>query len=133
MNKNFKINGAITAKTLMTQDNLIVQGNLEVKGSTHTVNQETLTIKDNLIAVNGNGTTLDTAGMAGIVAITGAEQYKLNDGNYKINFTPLYESLAIEYSNEVDPYAEHYIISSLNVEQVNKFNSLGLCVQDFSP
>jgi hypothetical protein len=67
MSKKFNIDGS-----LQVTEKIVVQGDLEVKGSTNTVNQETLTIKDNFIAVNGNGTALDTAGMAGIVAITGS-------------------------------------------------------------
>ena len=64
MSNKFNINGSVS-----------ISGDLNVKGSTNTVNQETLTIKDNLIAVNGNGTTLDAAGIAGIVAISALFTY----------------------------------------------------------
>ena len=66
-------------------NNAVIQGDLTVKGATNTVNQQTLTIKDNLIAVNGDGTDLSAAGMAGVVAITGGESLYLKDGNYLLN------------------------------------------------
>ena len=49
MKNKFNINGTVS-----------IGGDLHVKGATYTVDQETLTIKDNLIAVNGDATPLQT-------------------------------------------------------------------------
>ena len=124
MNKNFNINGSLTA----TGD-INVQGNLNVNGSVATVNQETLTIKDNFIGINGNGTTLDTAGMAGIVAITGGEYCALKDGNYQIDFEKLKEALNLHITYSPDPEApswyDPYNIAG-DEAAINKFNTLNL-------
>jgi hypothetical protein len=67
MVKNFKIDGS-----LQTTGNLVVQGNLDVKGTTTTVNQETLTVNDNLIVTNAQGALTP---YTGVVAVTGNDAY----------------------------------------------------------
>lgn len=85
MEKNFIIDGNIT-----TTKNLNVQGNLNIQGSTQTVDQETLTIKGSFIAVNGEGTDLDTVDKVGIVTIVdeskayAAPVYDANNDTLKI-------------------------------------------------
>jgi large exoprotein involved in heme utilization and adhesion len=86
-NKNSK--GFNLDANLVTQGDISIQGNLNVKGKTNTINQETLTVKDNLIAVNGGGVTLTTAQMAGVVAITGGENLNLSNGTYYIDTNKL--------------------------------------------
>lgn len=72
-NKNFNINGSLLLK------DLTLTGNLNVKGFTNTVNQETLTIKDNIIVTNADGSAvLD----AGVVAVTGNQICVLKEGDY---------------------------------------------------
>lgn len=44
--------------------NLVVQGNLEVKGSTKTVNQETITVDDNFLILNNKGISGVKSGLA---------------------------------------------------------------------
>lgn len=129
MSKKFNIDGS-----LQVTEKIVVQGDLEVKGSTQTVNQETLTIKDNFIAVNGDGTTLDTAGMAGVIAITGGENSILRNGNYKVDFNKFQVALNInvidypevlegeDWKDTYGPYAIDYH----NI-LVSKFNNLALC------
>ena len=125
MNK-FNINGSVN-----------IQGDLKVQGTTSTVNQETLTIKDNLIAVNGTGASLSTAGTAGIVAITGGEHYILKSGTYKVNITKLieliepytvYDERAPWYSYDptmYGPYQIYYkngILGALNLYVTDTIN-----------
>lgn len=101
MSNKFKIDGSLNV------ENLVVENNLNVKGATQTINQETLTVKDNLIAVNGNGTTLDTAEMAGVVAITGKQHINLKDGNYVFNYDKIIEKFNTSvrlYNPEFDEY-----------------------------
>ena len=116
----------IIDKSLQTNGNLIVQGDLDIKGTTNTVNQETLTIKDNFIAVNGNGTTLDTAGMAGIVAITGGEHYVLKNDALRFNIDKMIELFGISIIDYPDaPWKDAmgpYQIAYTNAENVERFN-----------
>lgn len=127
MSNKFKIDGSLNV------ENLVVENNLQVKGSTQTVDQETLTIKDNLIAVNGPGQRLDTVGgIAGLVAVNGVEQYKLKDGVYMINENVIFNLLEIEYADTNYYHEAVYDIKSWNEEQVNKFNNLNLWVQSFT-
>ena len=79
-NKNFKIDGSLT-----TTGDINIQGTLNINGKTTTLDQETLTIKDNLIAVNGDGISLETVGKTGIVAITGKTNKVIKTGYYKFN------------------------------------------------
>ena len=110
--------------------NVVIQGNLEIKGISQTINQETLTIKDNFIAVNGDGTTLDTAGMAGIIAITGGEHYALK-GSFKVNTQKLVDILDPRVVDKPDsPWVDFYgpYAIELNAENLTRFNNLGLNV-----
>lgn len=115
--------------SLVTTGNISIQGNLEVKGTTSTVNQETLTIKDNFIGINGNGTTLDTAGKTGIIAITGEEQAIIKDGKYKFDVQALLDYIELQaiYDPDVqwaDAYGPYYLV--WNHSKVEEFNNLRL-------
>jgi uncharacterized membrane protein len=113
-NNKFNINGSLT-----TTGDINIQGNLNVKGTTSTVNQETLTIKDNLIAINSDGSSLATTEVAGTVVIDGGEAFALNTGNYRINTDKLLSLLDIKVINDAGSYSLDFLF-----ETVHKFNSL---------
>ena len=115
-NNKFNINGSLT-----TTGDINIQGNLRVKGTTSTVNQETLTIKDNLIAVNSDGTSLATSDVAGPVIVDGGEAFVLNTGNYKFNTEKLLALLDIKVLNDAGAYSLDF-----SFDIANKFNSLNL-------
>jgi hypothetical protein len=46
---------------------------------------DSLTVKDNIIAVNGNSSTLNAAEIAGVISITGETGTYLLTNQYKIN------------------------------------------------
>lgn len=130
LNKKLDNSGNQTLSgSLTTTGNVMVQGDLEVKGITRTVNQETLTVKDNLITINGGGIPLTTAGMAGIVAVTGANQYVLN-GNYMIDGQALFDMADITtiYTEDVtwQDYFGPYKTVVNNPDIITRFNSLNL-------
>jgi hypothetical protein len=71
-NNTVKFNANVNIK----QD-LNIQGNLNVKGTTNTVNQETLTVKDNLVVTNAYGAATP---YTGIVAVTGNKVQGIPEG-----------------------------------------------------
>ena len=111
--------------------NISITGDLTVNGTTQTINQETLTVKDNLIAVNGNGTILDTVGVAGIVAVTGQENFLLKDGNYSLNPQAIYEFLGSPTAiiTESGLYGFNIKDEGLN-QKVEKLNNLNIYITD---
>lgn len=119
MVKNFRLNNSLTI-----ENDLNIQGNLNVKGSTNTVNQETLTIKDNLIAVNGNGTTLDATEMVGLIAITGKEITYLKDGTYYFNINKIFNELELwSRQNPEDEFGPPFTLQC-NENNRNKIHSI---------
>ena len=76
--------------------NVTISGGLEVQGTVTTVNQETLTINDNIIVTNAYG---GMTPYTGVVAVTGNKIYTLKTGDYT---TISYEQL--EQLNGADLY-----------------------------
>lgn len=92
LNNKLSVSGdQILTGSLTTTGDLTIQGSLNVTGEVNTVNQETLTVKDNLIAINGDGSSLDSVGIVGVVAITGEQLYTLKNDTYELDASELIE------------------------------------------
>ena len=124
MSRNFKIDGSLNV------ENLVITKDLEVKGNVKTVESETLTVKDNFITINGEGSRLDVVGgLAGTIVLNGKEKYKLKNGKYRLNAQVIFDLLEIEYEDELtdNGFSEpFYGIKTYNHDQFNKFYNLGL-------
>jgi hypothetical protein len=129
LNKKLDKNGdQILAGSFTTTGDVSIQGNLHVAGSTIAVNKETLTVKDNFVAVNGNGTVLDTTKKVGLLAITGEETYKLKDGWYRFNAEAIYNKLNPQVGGRPNE-PEMLIISSYDRDFLSAVNLCGLCAR----
>ena len=141
MAKKFNIDG-----NLQVTEKIIVK-DLEVQGTTQTVNQETLTIKDNIIAVNGDATSLETAGMAGIIAATGGENINLKKDRYYIDTKKLGKVLDVEnyYNNHPTEGFTNFVSDKFNSvfasvgfslygdgDSINIKQTVGIMSQDYT-
>lgn len=87
MNKKFNIDSS-----LQVNKKMIVQGDLEVRGSTTTVDQQTLAVKDNIIITNADGGAVPDTG---VVAISGNMFNQIKSGtNAVFDFLSSYPSVS---------------------------------------
>jgi hypothetical protein len=126
--RKFNLNGSLT-----TEGDLNIKGKLNIAGQSVSVEQETLTVKDNFIAINGEGTTLEIVGSAGIVVMSGKEQAIMANGTYKLDVDALceliepytaYDESVPWYRDRPDYYGPYYIdfnndiLSDLNLHVI---------------
>lgn len=103
--------------------NLTLTGDLNVQGTTNTVNQETLTVKDNLIAINSDGTTLAASGKAGIVIVDGKERSFLISDYYEFDVEAFFNFVNPKVVNiSTDPDKAIYRLETY----LDPFNSISL-------
>ena len=106
------------AKRLKIDKDIVITQDLSVQGKTETIQQDTLSVKDNLVAVNSTGINLESTatGQAGYIIATGLESsFVTNTQSYWIDVQAVYNYICSLYKLSVvngKIYLDGYDLSS---------------------